>query len=162
MNEAETRAEHIDPALKAAGWGVVEGSYVKREHITLGRLQGGGKRGKQEIADYVLVYKNHKLAVIEAKAWDKSYTEGVAQAKTYAKKLGSRFAYATNGQRIYGIDMQRVKKQTLPATLPLMRFGNKHLLSKTHGAMRLQKFRLKIKVALGVHDTINTVQLRQC
>jgi hypothetical protein len=26
MNEAETRAEHIDPALKAAGWGVVEGA----------------------------------------------------------------------------------------------------------------------------------------
>lgn len=25
MNEAETRAEHIDPALKAAGWGVVDG-----------------------------------------------------------------------------------------------------------------------------------------
>lgn len=105
MNEAETRAEHIDPAIKAAGWGVVDGSYIKREHITLGRLQGGGKRSKQEIADYVLVYKNHKLAVIEAKAWDKPYTEGAAQAKTYAQKLGSRFAYATNGQRIYGIDM---------------------------------------------------------
>lgn len=110
MNEAETRAEHIDPALKAAGWGVVDGSYVKREHITLGRLQGGGKRGKQEIADYVLVYKNHKLAVIEAKAWDKPYTEGVAQAKTYAKKLNSRFAYATNGQRIYSIDMHTGKE----------------------------------------------------
>ena len=26
MNEAETRAELIDPALKAAGWGVVDGS----------------------------------------------------------------------------------------------------------------------------------------
>ncbi|ADI30166.1 EcoAI/FtnUII family type I restriction enzme subunit R [Methylotenera versatilis] len=110
MNEAETRAEHIDPALKAAGWGVVDGSYVKREHITLGRLQGGGKRSKQEIADYVLVYKNHKLAVIEAKAWDKHYTEGVAQAKTYAQKLNSRFAYATNGQRIYGIDMHTGKE----------------------------------------------------
>jgi type I restriction enzyme R subunit len=110
MNEAETRAEHIDPALKAAGWGVVDGSYVKREHITLGRLQGGGKRSKQEIADYVLVYKNHKLAVIEAKAWDKPYTEGVAQAKTYAQKLNSRFAYATNGQRIYGIDMHTGKE----------------------------------------------------
>jgi len=110
MNEAETRAEHIDPALKAAGWGVVDGSYVKREHITLGRLQGGGKRSKQEIADYVLIYKNHKLAVIEAKAWDKPYTEGVAQAKTYAQKLNSRFAYATNGQRIYGIDMQTGKE----------------------------------------------------
>jgi type I restriction enzyme R subunit len=110
MNEAETRAEHIDPALKAAGWGVLDGSYVKREHITLGRLQGGGKRSKQEIADYVLVYKNHKLAVVEAKAWDKPYTEGVAQAKTYAQKLGSRFAYATNGQRIYGIDMHTGKE----------------------------------------------------
>src|SRR5450830_574142 len=110
MNEAETRAERIDPALKAAGWGMVDGSYVKREHITLGRLQGGGKRSKQEIADYVLVYKNHKLAVIEAKAFDKPYTEGVGQAKTYAKKLGSRFAYATNGQRIYGIDMRTGKE----------------------------------------------------
>ena len=110
MNEAETRAELIDPALKAAGWGVVDGSYIRREHITLGRLQGGGKRSKQEIADYVLVYKNHKLAVIEAKAWDKPYTEGVAQAKTYAQKLNSRFAYATNGQRIYGIDMHTGKE----------------------------------------------------
>jgi type I restriction enzyme R subunit len=31
MNEPETRAKHIDPALKAAGWGVVEGSKVHRE-----------------------------------------------------------------------------------------------------------------------------------
>lgn len=110
MNEAETRAEHIDPALKAAGWGVVDGSHVRREHITLGRLQGGGKRSKQEIADYVLVYRNHKLAIIEAKAWAKPHTEGVAQAKTYAKKLNSRFAYSTNGQLIYCIDMQTGKE----------------------------------------------------
>ena len=41
MNEAETRAEHIDPALRAAGWGVVEGSRIRREYcITLGRLEG--------------------------------------------------------------------------------------------------------------------------
>jgi len=32
MNEAETRAEHIDPALRAAGWGVVEGSKILREY----------------------------------------------------------------------------------------------------------------------------------
>jgi type I restriction enzyme R subunit len=107
MNEAETRAEHIDPALKAAGWGVVEGSRVMREyHITEGRLQGAGQRSKPEIADYVLVYRNHKLAVIEAKRWDLPHTEGLAQAKTYAGKLRARFTYATNGQRIYGVDMQ--------------------------------------------------------
>ena len=106
MNEAETRAEHIDPALKAAGWGVVEGSRILREHgITQGRLLGGGKRAKAEIADYVLVYRNTKLATIEAKAWDKPYTEGVGQTKSYATKLAVRFAYATNGQKIYGIDM---------------------------------------------------------
>jgi len=106
MNEAETRAEHIDPALRAAGWGVVEGSRILREHgITQGRLLGGGKRSKAEIADYVLVYRNTKLATIEAKAWDKPYTEGVGQAKAYATKLAVRFAYATNGQKIYGIDM---------------------------------------------------------
>jgi len=106
MNEAETRAEYIDPALKAAGWGVVEGSRILREHgITLGRLQGNAKRAKADIADYVLVYRNTKLAVVEAKAWNKPYTEGVGQAKGYAERLSVRFAYATNGQAIYGIDM---------------------------------------------------------
>ena len=52
MNEAETRAELIDPAHKAAGWGVLEGSFIKREHqITQGRLQGAGQKTKPEIAD---------------------------------------------------------------------------------------------------------------
>ena len=31
MNEAETRAELIDPLLAEAGWGVVEGSRIRRE-----------------------------------------------------------------------------------------------------------------------------------
>jgi len=106
MNEAETRAEHIDPALKAAGWGVAEGSRVRREYpITLGRIEGNGKRGTALTADYVLEYRNTKLAVVEAKAWDKPLTEGVGQAKDYAGKLSVRFTYATNGQGIYGIDM---------------------------------------------------------
>jgi len=106
VNEAETRAEHIDPALRDAGWGTVDGSRVHREfQITQGRIQGAGKRGIADVADYVLVYRNTKLAVIEAKAWDKHYTEGVTQAKGYAKKLAVRFTYSTNGQVIYGIDM---------------------------------------------------------
>ena len=106
MNEAETRAEHIDPALRAAGWGVVEGSKILREHaITGGRIEGPGRRGRALTADYVLVYRNRKLGVIEAKAWDQPLTEGVAQAKNYAGKLSVRFAYASNGQGLYGIDM---------------------------------------------------------
>jgi type I restriction enzyme, R subunit len=105
LNEAETRAEHIDPVLREAGWGVVDGSRVRREHICPGRLEGFGRRAKPEIADYVLMYRNRKLAVIEAKAWDKHYTEGLAQAKAYSTKLAARFAYSTNGQKIYGVDM---------------------------------------------------------
>ncbi len=107
MNEAETRAEHIDPALKAAGWGAIEGSRIRREYpITLGRIEGHGKRGKPLTADYVLIYRNTKLAVVEAKAWDEELTEGVAQAKNYAGMLSIRYTYSTNGQGIYGIDMQ--------------------------------------------------------
>jgi type I restriction enzyme R subunit len=106
MNEAETRAELIDPALKQVGWGIIEASRVRREEeITLGRLQGAGKRSRGDIADYVLTYRNHKLAVIEAKRRDLPDTEGVGQAKKYAEKLQARFAYATNGVGIYEIDM---------------------------------------------------------
>ena len=115
MNEAETRAEHIDPALKAAGWGVVEGSRILREYpITLGRIEGHGRRSKPLIADYVLVYRNHKLAVVEAKAWNEALTEGVGQAKNYAEKLAIRFTYATNGQGLYGIDMETGTEGEVP------------------------------------------------
>ncbi len=107
MNEAETRAEHIDPALKAAGWGVVDGSRVRREFpITPGRIEVVGRRGKSLTADYVLEYRNTKLAVVEAKALNEALTEGVAQAKNYAGKLAVRFAYSTNGSGVYGIDME--------------------------------------------------------
>jgi type I restriction enzyme R subunit len=111
MNEAETRAEHIDPALKAAGWGVVDGSRILREYpIAPGRIEGHGRRGQPLKADYVLEYRNRKLAVSEAKAFEKALTEGVSQAKDYATKLALRWAYATNGQGIYGIDMQTGKE----------------------------------------------------
>jgi type I restriction enzyme R subunit len=111
MNESETRAELIDPALKAAGWGVVEGSRIRREYsITLGRIESHGRRGKPLTADYLLEYRNTKLAVVEAKADTEALTEGVGQAKNYAQKLSIRHTYATNGLGIYGIDMETGKE----------------------------------------------------
>ncbi len=106
MNEAETRAELVDPALWAAGWGVVEGSRVRREQITLGRLQGAGRRARGDVADYVLVYRGQKLAVIEAKKRDAADTEGLAQAKRYAEMLQARFAFSTNGVGVYRVDLE--------------------------------------------------------
>lgn len=63
------------------------------------------KHSKPKKADYVLEYRGQKLAVIEAKSDEKHASEGVAQAKLYAEMLNIRFAYATNGNDIWAIDM---------------------------------------------------------
>lgn len=107
MNESETRAELIDPKLQSCGWGVVEDSRILRERnvckITDGRIQVGGGRKKPLIADYILVYKGIKLAVVEAKSDELEVGEGVAQAKHYAQKLNLETTYSTNGKEIYQI-----------------------------------------------------------
>jgi len=111
MNEDETRAELIDPKLKACGWGVVEGSKIFRNHpITAGRIQTGGKRGHLLRADYVLSYKGIKLAVIEAKCDELEVSEGIAQAKLYAERLNLETTYSTNGKEIYSICMKTGKE----------------------------------------------------
>ncbi len=80
-------------------------SRVRREVIAPGRLQGGGKRAESDIADYVLTYQGQKLAVIEAKKRGLPATEGLVQAKRYAERLQARFAYSTNGDEIYRVDL---------------------------------------------------------
>ena len=105
-NEADTRAELIEPLLAEAGWGKAAGSRVRREVIAPGRLIGAGRCAQQDIADIVLIHKDRKLAVIEAKKEALGATEGLAQAKRYAAKLGARFAYSTNGREIYRADME--------------------------------------------------------
>ena len=65
MNEAQTEFEYIDPALKAAGWGVVEGSQVRKQWpISQGRLLGQGRRSKPLKTDNVLCYKNRNIVLI--------------------------------------------------------------------------------------------------
>ncbi len=142
MNETETRAELIDPVLRAAGWGVVEGSRIRMEFpINKGRLIGHGQRSKPDKADYVLQYKNRNLAVIEAKARDKYYTEGVGQAKDYAGKLQVRFTYSTNGLKIYKIDMTEgqegdVTSYPTPDELWDMTFGEQNKLQPLSAVWR--------------------------
>ncbi len=113
-NEAQTRHDLIDPAIRAAGWGVVEGSRVAVEYkITAGRLIGGGRRAKPLSADYVLIYRNKKLAVIEAKAEDLPISEGRVQAIDYAERLHIRVTYSSNGKGLYEIDIKTGKEQEL-------------------------------------------------
>ena len=112
MNEPQTRLDLIDPALKAAGWGVVAESKLLAERlITDGRIKPGGKRGSPLKADYTLVYKGVELAVVEAKRRGLDVSEGVAQAKLYATKLACDTAYSTNGDKIYRICLQTGKEE---------------------------------------------------
>lgn len=111
MNEAQTEFEYIDPALREAGWGVVEGSKVRKQFpISQGRLLGQGRKTAPLKADYVLEYNNRRLAVIEAKSRDSYYTEGVGQAKDYAERLNIRYTFATNGLQIYQMDMEHAQE----------------------------------------------------
>jgi type I restriction enzyme R subunit len=113
MNEAETRAELIDPKLKENGWDSKNDPDVKvhREFIIApGKLKASGGRNKPVIADYVLAYKNRKLAVVEAKSDECEISEGVHQAKNYAEKLHLDDTYSANGLAIYYIDMDSAKE----------------------------------------------------
>ena len=110
LNEADTRAELIDPALREAGWGVVDGSRIRREVIAPGRLIGNSRRSKSDVSDYVLIHREQKLAVIEAKRVSEPVTAGLDQAKRYSERLQTRFAYSTNGKGIYRVDMDTGKE----------------------------------------------------
>jgi type I restriction enzyme R subunit len=188
MNESETRAELIDPKLKTSGWGEVEGSKVLREHrITDGKIQTGGTRGKPEIADYILVYKNRKIGVIEAKAEHQEAAEGVMQAKAYAQKLHIDYTYATNGKGIYEMSMKTghegaIKKFPTPdelwnktfsddnqwkenfATIPNegeygKRYYQEIAIHKVLNAVAEEKSRILLTMATGTGKTVIAFQI---
>jgi len=139
MNEATTRRELIDPQIRDANWGMNEtvGSQVVAEYVfTDGRLIGAGQRGSHKKADYVLTYKNQKLAIIEAKSEDKEITDGLEQVKGYAQVLNTRYVYSTNGHGIYFFDMktgrgEQVNEYHTPDELFRMTFDELSEVQKT-------------------------------
>ena len=118
MNESDTRLHKIDPALKRAGWGEVEGSRILTEvTFTRGKISQTVKHRPRR-ADYVLVFRGVKLAIVEAKSDELSYSEGVMQAREYAEALDVRFTYATNGDQTYEMDMQDTGRDRFVADFP--------------------------------------------
>ena len=108
MNESDTRLKKIDPALHAAGWGIVEGSDIFTEQrayiVSPGRIVTKAKRNPDKI-DYLLTYKGVKIGIIEAKKDELDVSAGVEQAKKYAAAMNIRWTYSTNGDKIWAIDM---------------------------------------------------------
>jgi len=116
LSEADTRAQLIDKQLSSVGWETGDNVLVRREYpISIGKIVGENKRSERLSADYVLFYNNVKLGIVEAKKSSRSYTDGVTQAKKYAELLNVRFTYATNGHKIYQIDMETGKEGEIDA-----------------------------------------------
>ena len=109
MDETATRRKLIDPALYGVGWEQVPESEILTEQrayqIAPGQVSALPQNRHPKKADYLLEYKKKKLAVIEAKSDQTDVSVGIPQAKLYAQLLQIRFAYATNGNEIWQIDM---------------------------------------------------------
>ena len=108
LNEAETRAELIDPALKNAGWGVVDPSRIRREVIAPERLQGGSP---------AFAKRNHRnparnaarvLCLPEKKRVKVKLADGKERAIQHTSAIsfwssdGKRMSAAEFVQRLYG------------------------------------------------------------
>ena len=115
LNESTTCMRHINPKLTDSGW---DNEHVLREfQINNGKIIPEGKKSKRMNplkADYILLAApNFKIAVVEAKAFDKPHDQGMQQAINYAIKLGLEFAYATNGQKIEEYDFITKQQKTI-------------------------------------------------
>lgn len=108
LNEADTRAQLIDPQLNIAGWTrsqVTREQYYKPDWAyTAGKIVLRGDKTEREApkrVDYLLRFTDSfPIAVVEAKDEGKPAVTGLEQVKGYARDLGLAFAYATNGHEI--------------------------------------------------------------
>jgi len=115
LSESTTCMRYIDPKLADVGWGA---EYIIREYqITNGKIIPERRKSRRDDplkADYVLLAApNFKIAVVEAKAYDKPHDLGIQQAINYAEKMQLYFAYATNGQKIEEYDFITKQQKTI-------------------------------------------------
>ncbi len=98
LTEQEIRSRYIRPALVAAGW---DDAAIREEYYcTDGRMEVTGetaRRGERKFVDYLLVYRNVPLAIVEAKDNKHPLGGGMQQALDYAEMLDVPFAYSSNG-----------------------------------------------------------------
>ncbi len=112
MNEADTRANLVEPKLRAAGWTdnqVTREFFYHRDHVYApGRVILVGeriRRGEPRRVDYLLrLTDGFEIAVIEVKADHFPPDTGLEKAKAYAQDLGLAFAYSTNGHEFVEFD----------------------------------------------------------
>lgn len=91
MNEAQTRAELIDPKLKACGWGIVEGSKVLH-FCKIFCLQLDALRAETQKLEAMYQKKIDDLEVLKKSILQKAFSGGLnldlkdSQITTISKK----------------------------------------------------------------------------
>ncbi len=111
LNEADTRAKLIDPAIHKRGW---TEDLIRPEETagTVEIVNGRARRRSRGKIDYVLRVKVNvdtqpvALALIEAKKESLPLGHGMDQAKGYAecKRLNVRFVFSSNGHQFVEFD----------------------------------------------------------
>ncbi|MHB9108553.1 MAG: DEAD/DEAH box helicase family protein [Armatimonadota bacterium] len=111
LNEADTRAKMIDPAIHKCGW---TEDLIRREETagTVEIINGKARRRSRGKIDYVLRVKINvdtqpvALALIEAKKESLPPGHGLSQAHGYAdcKRLNVKFVFSSNGHQFVEFD----------------------------------------------------------
>lgn len=111
LNESDTRAKLIDPAIHKCGW---TEDLIRREETagTVEIVNGKARRRSRGKIDYVLRVKVNvdtqpiALALIEAKKESLPAGHGLDQAKGYAecRRLNVKFIFSSNGHQFIEFD----------------------------------------------------------
>ena len=111
LNEADTRAKLIDPAIHTRGWSE---DLIRREETagTVEIINGRARRRSRGKIDYALRVKVNvdtqpvALALLEAKRENLPAGHGLDQAKGYAecRRLTVRFVLSSNGHQFVEFD----------------------------------------------------------
>lgn len=121
-NEETTKLELITPAIQKK-WKDT-GEIIMEYSFTNGRIlideYDVAHREKQKRVDYLLIYKNNPIALVEAKGQNHAADDGYNQAVEYAAILDVPFAYVTNGVELIERDMisginKRMKLEEFPS-----------------------------------------------
>jgi len=120
LNEADTRAKLIDPAIHGRGW--TEDTISREETAgTIAIIGGKARRQSAGRIDYMLrvrvigTIQPVAVAVIEAKAENLSPAFGLEQAKGYCRRMNVPFAFSSNGKQY--VEYDQSTGQTQPPRL---------------------------------------------
>ena len=116
LSEEDIKNRYITKALEDSGW---DREHMRMEYyFTAGRIMVQGKmkhRRQGKKADYLLYTKdNYPIAIVEAKDYNHTSSDGLQQAMEYADILDLQFAYSTNGEEFVEHDMVTGAERHIP------------------------------------------------